>query len=280
MDEPQLTNPIDETDQNPEKSYEETLVPISDGNELEKPMDVDDNVAQSDQPSTSSEHLVESTELVDVSQQDVSMPETSESLNEPVDQTIEQVNFENPAYSLDDTVQTTPDLDETAQSVNDTLNFTEKSINISQINVGLNDDDSNDAFNALKESEVDALHTPKEEIEEPKESPEGEVESEFKEPESQGTETINIDDESAIETPVETDNAEKSTTEDKPDEEPTPSTSTDIPDTSETFDNENTESVEKPDGEKQDDVEEILEGKLKVFFFLFFVGFNKIYISR
>ena len=35
-------------------------------------------------------------------------------------------------------------------SLNETLNFTEKSINISQINVSLNNDDSNDAFNALK----------------------------------------------------------------------------------------------------------------------------------
>lgn len=35
-------------------------------------------------------------------------------------------------------------------SPNETINFTEKSIHISQINVSLNNDDSNDAFNALK----------------------------------------------------------------------------------------------------------------------------------
>ena len=35
-------------------------------------------------------------------------------------------------------------------SLNETIGFIEKSINISQINVSLNNDDSNDAFNALK----------------------------------------------------------------------------------------------------------------------------------
>lgn len=40
-------------------------------------------------------------------------------------------------------------IDEPA-SLNETIGFVEKSINISQINVSLNNDDSNDAFNALK----------------------------------------------------------------------------------------------------------------------------------
>lgn len=40
--------------------------------------------------------------------------------------------------------------DNETASLNETVGFIEKSINISQINVSLNNDDSNDAFNALK----------------------------------------------------------------------------------------------------------------------------------
>lgn len=56
------------------------------------------------------------------------------------DETIEQINFEKNQDSIDET------------------HYTEKSINISQIDMEHQQDDSNDAFNALKRDETDALH--------------------------------------------------------------------------------------------------------------------------
>lgn len=61
-----------------------------------------------------------------------------------INQTIEQENFEKPNESFDSVS-------------NNTIDFGEKSVNISQINVE-NQDDSNDAFNALKRNETDALN--------------------------------------------------------------------------------------------------------------------------
>ena len=55
---------------------------------------------------------------------------------------IKEQSFEEP-MELDSS-------DKATESMNETIGFTEKSINISQINVSLNNDDSNDAFNALK----------------------------------------------------------------------------------------------------------------------------------
>jgi hypothetical protein len=172
MDEPQVTSQVDETDGSAEKSDFNEVLTSAFGEEVEKPMEVD-STTSGEEPSTSADAVV--TELtpedtdafavpdpVDTEQdagqsQDVSMSGTDTEAND----TVEQVIFD----------KTESELDETAQSAveGDTLDFTEASINISQLNVEHNSDDSNDAFNALKESETDALETPKEEIEDPKE---------------------------------------------------------------------------------------------------------------
>lgn len=170
MDEPQITDQVDSTDAVAEKSdLSEVLESAFAGDESEKPMEVDE-VGKSDEPGTSAEPaLIEDVETIedtasepveeDAGQsQDVSMAE-----KEP-DQSVEQVMFDNPSSDLDETAQST--------IANDTLDFTEQSINISQLNVE-HHDDSNDAFNALKESETDALQEPKEETSEPKEPEEG-----------------------------------------------------------------------------------------------------------
>lgn len=61
---------------------------------------------------------------------------------------------------------TESDFDKTNASLDESLHFTEKSINFSQINADENDD-SNDAFNALKETEVDVFSTKEELVEKP-----------------------------------------------------------------------------------------------------------------
>lgn len=194
MDEPQITDQVDNTDAISEKNdLNEVLDSEFTSDELEKPMDVDE-VGLSDEPSTSAEVALpvdvvaveepssdpveedagqpsESAEEdagqpsepaeEDAGQsQDVSMSDIPD--KEP-DQTVEQVIFDNPSGELDETAQ--------SGLASDALDFTEHSINISQLDVE-HHDDSNDAFNALKESETDALQEPKEETSEPKENEE------------------------------------------------------------------------------------------------------------
>jgi hypothetical protein len=229
MDEPTVTSQVDEADATTEKNeLNEVLGSTYGSAEIEKPMEVDE-VALDNEPSTSAEpdvlaDVAESTEesvnppaepqLDDAGKVDVSM---SEDL--PND-SVEQIDFDKADSVVDET------LNETAQSeAIDTLDFTERSINISQLNVEHHDDDSNDAFNALKESEVDALQEPKEELEEPKEdieeSKEAETEGETSaeavddpdiaeitdmtetEIEPEPTETLEVE----VETPMETDDA-------------------------------------------------------------------------
>jgi hypothetical protein len=178
MDEPQVTSQVDETDASTEKSDFNEVLSSAFGEEIEKPMEVDP-VASGDEPSTSADILAAETSTqaeeefaapapVEIEEDagqalDVSM---SVSLGEEANESVEHVNIEKPENELDDTIQPTAE--------GDTLDFTEASINISQLTVEHNDD-SNDAFNALKESETDALGTPKEEVEDPKEPEEDPV---------------------------------------------------------------------------------------------------------
>lgn len=80
----------------------------------------------------------------------------------------EQVEDQNVSLMDQDDVDTTAatEFDKTNASLDESssLNFTEKSINFSQINADENDD-SNDAFNALKETEVDVFSTKEELVE-------------------------------------------------------------------------------------------------------------------
>lgn len=208
MDEPTLTSQVDEADASVEKSdLNEVLDSTIGESETEKPMEVDEV-----EPSTSAEpevtvdavesveEPVEATPEVekdDTGKTDVSISEVAS--DEIQNETVEQINLDKAESPSDET------LNETAQSETvDTLDFTEKSINISQLNVEHHDDDSNDAFNALKESEVDALQEPKEELEEPKEEEETQ-----KEPEAE-TSVTEDPDISEVTEPVEaSENAEK-----------------------------------------------------------------------
>ena len=167
MDEPKLTKQVIETDVDAAKSDMNEVLSSAFGNEeIEKPINVDD-VVVSEEPSTSADvvlskdatdikqstvqHTVESTDEDAGHTEDVSMDELA------VD-SVEQVTFGSP-NNQSETVQ--PEIDN-----EDNVDYTEHSINISQLNVELtNHDDSNDAFNALKESETDALQEPKEELE-------------------------------------------------------------------------------------------------------------------
>lgn len=192
MDEPQLTNEPENIDVNTEKSdLNEVLDSAFEANEAEKPMEVDD-VNPIDEPGTSAESDIQEPTIEDVkipesiadpidqeAGEDVSLPEVTEDLP---NETVEQVIFEKAS-----------EIDETIASEADQLDFTERSVNFSQLNVEHNDD-SNDAFNALKESETDALQTPKEEVDEPKET---ETEENREDPVSNEPLTIDDNDDSS-----------------------------------------------------------------------------------
>jgi hypothetical protein len=168
MDEPHIPT-ASETTAGEKRDIDQVLDSnFASDNQLEKPMEVDEAF-----PSTSgggesiSAELFESS-AAQVSENKAEDEKAGESLEETniadetvseVDQTIEQVNFEKDDAPIDET-----------------LNYTEKSINISQV-VMEEHDDSNDAFNALKRDEIDALHEEsikeevKEETKEPPETP-------------------------------------------------------------------------------------------------------------
>lgn len=171
MDEPQLDTQTDEIDASTDKRDFNEVLSSAFENEREKLLNVDD-VTMGDEPSTStgvtSEESPETIEPIEEQQVESAaehagqVADTSEDISMSEDQTekaVEQVIFEKPIGELDETVH--------SEIETDNLEFTEHSINISQLNVEHNDD-SNDAFNALKESETDALQTPKEEVDEPK----------------------------------------------------------------------------------------------------------------
>lgn len=160
MDEPHIPAAI-ETSEGEKPEIDEVAFA---GDQLEKPMDVDEPF-----PTTSAaaeaipEALLESNVAED-SEIKTGEEEAGNTLEEDVNQTIEQVNFDK-------------DTESPEAIVNSTLDYTERSINISQIDCA-NQDDSNDAFNALKRDETDVLNEMKEE---PAEKPENETPMETEE---------------------------------------------------------------------------------------------------
>ncbi|CRK99062.1 CLUMA_CG011981, isoform B [Clunio marinus] len=196
MDEPQLTTPINDSDINTDKnSLNENVIdeiqeasktnPLGNSTENFSPQQ-NDNLSESlalPIPEEADKMITDSSEVENETvnenagtSQDVSITD----LNDVhMEQSMEQVMFE----------KTGPSLNET-ENENKSLDFdNETSINISQLVVD-RQDDSNDAFNALKESETDALQTPKEE---PKESDKNEA-SEGKDEDS----SMQVDSESAF----------------------------------------------------------------------------------
>lgn len=170
MEEPHLKEQVVENDADDgKKDPNKILKFVFENKKVEKPTDVD-NASLNDRPNTSGSILISENasdfapaeiQAVESKKEDAGRFKNNEISEEPPNQSVEQVNFE----------KLNTQLEETAQSVldNDNLEFTEQSINISQLNVELEHrDDSNDAFNALKESETDALQEPKEENEEEK----------------------------------------------------------------------------------------------------------------
>lgn len=271
MDEPQVTSQIDDSDARADKSdLNEVLDSAFGSDELEKAMDVEE-IALTDAPSTSAE-----TPVAVAASESLEPPEKPSA--EPVDEnagdslevsmveiTVEQPNESVEQINLDKPID---DLDETAQSaldVTDALSFAEQSINISQLDVVEHHDDSNDAFNALKESETDALQMPKEE--DISEHKDGDEEKDAPEPSAAGeSEEPTEKEDEPTEIPMETEDAETSTIENADEStalaDETAEDSHEIG--TETVDLDDDDnfiapgSVDKPDG---DDVEETLEGE-------------------
>lgn len=156
MDEPQIQTA--ETSGSEKQDIDEVLdAAFSSDQQLDKPMDVDESF-----PTTSaaadaiSESLLESSVAVESENK---TGEEEAGTDDIVNETIEQVNFDKVNETIDE------------GGANNTLDYTERSINISQISCE-NQDDSNDAFDALKRDETDVLNEMKEE---PIEKPESET---------------------------------------------------------------------------------------------------------
>lgn len=275
MDEPQITDQVDNTDAISEKNdLNEVLDSAFTSDELEKPMDVDE-VVLSDEPSTSAEVTLPvdvgaveepSTEPVEEDAGQPSEP-AEEEADQSLDVSISDIPDKEPDQSVEQVIfdNTSGELDETAQSglASDALEFTEHSINISQLDVE-HHDDSNDAFNALKESETDALQEPKEETSEPKEQEEtAEIETDVMdvaESDSAKEKEPNQEEESA-ETPMEI--GEINTSSDKVDETTAAEEDQTVDESreigTETLDLDDNDSIgcpasnEKPDNEEAED---------------------------
>lgn len=275
MDEPQLTNRVEEIDESADKSdLNEALSSTLANEELEKSLNVDD-VSMGDEPSTSTDAAIteEVPDTVDPIEAQAAESQQEHAgqvqdilmTDDQPEESVEQVIFEKPIGELDETAQ--------SEIETDNLEFAEHSINISQLNVEHNDD-SNDAFNALKESETDALQTPKEEIDEPKVD-EPEASSDLPEDEAIVAEPVESietaqDDVQPIE-PMETENTETSTekadeasavADTSADESHEVGTETADMDDTESIGAAGSESTEKPDIEE---VEETPDGKKIVF---------------
>lgn len=166
MDEPQLSNAMEVSDEeknNLDEVLNEAALSTAD---IDKPMDVDES---GDLPSTSDAH-----EVTNQPEEEEKIESQNEEItDEPVDEKSPVAEEEQPpasvenAEELDSTLQPEQTLnesnfDETFQSKqSESYDYTEKSINISQISVDQNND-SNDAFDALKLSESNVLDQSKE----------------------------------------------------------------------------------------------------------------------
>lgn len=166
MDEPQISTEMDVSDA--EKSnLDEVLMEASfgGGENSNKAMDVDDSDVsliqstsaaapeQSEQSNFEENLLQESTDKSPAQDAGVTeiLDDEDDNSQEQVNQTMEEVNFEKTDGDGDG-----DDVDSTQNPMDDTLEFTEKSINISQLNV---EQGSNDGFDALKQTkeELDAF---------------------------------------------------------------------------------------------------------------------------
>lgn len=175
MDEPQITEQATETDADTAKSEENNVLNSDFENEdLKNAMSTDDAL-RIEEPSTSGDVVLPKDASENIQSIDMQPVGTTnedagpdvditidEFVDEPPDNADNQAIFDKPSNQVDETVESEID--------NDNLDYTEQSINISQLHVEPeHHDDSNDAFNALKESETDALQEPKEEESEQKE---------------------------------------------------------------------------------------------------------------
>lgn len=161
MEEPHIPTAATETSQD---EKQEELDEVSEQQEqLSKPMEVDDDDDAFPTTSAVGDPISESLFESNTPEDSQLMPKTKEAGNAEetaaeVDETIEEVNFEKPTEeALDESI---------SQS---TLDYAEKSINISQI-IMEHQDDSTDAFDALKRDETDVLNEIKVEINEKPES--------------------------------------------------------------------------------------------------------------
>ncbi|XP_070491945.1 zinc finger MYM-type protein 3 isoform X2 [Chironomus tepperi] len=205
MDEPQTTNSMDVSDTE-KTSFDDLLNDASVSNENEKQMEVDETESF---PSTSNapETLSETSEKPENSEEPGQQPEIEEAGSENDNQNEENAEESTMQTEQDQTLDQS-NFDETLQSKqNESEDYTEKSINISQISVDQNDD-SNDAFDALKLSESNVLEQTKDTIgdENEPENQENEnieneeneqensaIENNQNEPESENVDNLNIE---------------------------------------------------------------------------------------
>lgn len=269
MDEPQLTEQVVETEADVAKSdINEVLSSAFGSEEIQKPINVDDAVAN-EEPSTSADVVLsedatdnkQSTEQhpVESTEEDAGHPEDV-TMDELAADSVEQVTFGSP-NNQNETVQSEIDND-------DNVDYTEHSINISQLNVELtHHDDSNDAFNALKQSETDALQEPKEELEQKDDEQKDEEQNTATDTQenSEASGVINTD-EVHVNESMEVDSAEI------PEENSNKAVGEEVDEShdagTETADLECNDSLGSPEAHHKpnnEDTEEIGEGKIKIF---------------
>lgn len=194
MDEPQLTNEVEAVEVCAEKpDLDEVLESAFIENDSEKPMDVDGNVEASTSAdigtseTTVDNNISEDTSEKDAGEEAATVVDAPPAIDNNPEESLDHVSFDRGS-----------ELDETAPTETDQLDFTERSVNFSQLNVE-HEDDSNDAFNALKKSETDALQTPKEETEEVKDVDGDSKESKDGDKPTQDSEITEVDQDATVE---------------------------------------------------------------------------------
>lgn len=246
MDEPQLTSEISEVDPVAEKNDINDI--LHSGFEIDKPMDADDKPMDVDDFHAGTSSNIKTNDLAeDMIGDEPGLDKDVSMTSDNQDVSIEQVEFRSPSHELDVAA-----LDVTAQSEIVDLDFTEASVNISQLDVENHDDDSNDAFNALKQSETDALQEPKEEQEEAKEEDKS-IEDKSDEPALEASEITEDEPSASAGTQMETDDLPGDTLEPEVNEIETETEATDAVETEVSQEDRGGEAIE---------VDEIIEGKI------------------
>lgn len=163
MDEPQLE--VEKVEGSTEKpGLDEVMESAFTDNVDEKPMEVDENTLN-EKASTSADGAA-TVSVDEIISEDALSKSAGEDADDILDDSPTNIDPEESLGQV--SLDKHNEHDETANTETDQLDFTERSVNFSQLNVE-HEDDSNDAFNALKKSETDALQTPKEELDEVKE---------------------------------------------------------------------------------------------------------------